>query len=188
MRKPWILLVAAVVACSSPAPTDDAPRVVTQGDGFFDRPWPSDTRLTSDGAPDLAAFPDPGVPILAGLKQAAMQRKGFPVVPVGYFRFTAPLAPRDPESVVADGSMLLVDVDPASPERGKTFPVVAHTPNADPYVPENLLAIAARPGIVLAPNRKHAFVVTTHVGFADGRTAAAARDLPPEVADIPDVA
>ncbi|HEY8077120.1 MAG TPA: hypothetical protein VIF62_23500, partial [Labilithrix sp.] len=99
-----------------------------------------------------------------------------------------PLAPRDPESVVADGSMLLVDVDPASPERGKKFPVVAHTPNADPYVPENLLAIAARPGIVLAPNRKHAFVVTTHVGFADGRTAAAARDVPPEVADIPDVA
>jgi hypothetical protein len=138
---------------------------------FFDFPYPSDLRLTSSGTPDLANFPDPGVPILAGLKQGAVQRKGFPVVPVGYFRLTAKPASRDPEVVVEGGGkapLLLIDVDPASPTRGATVPVVAHTPNADPYVPEHLIAIAARPGVVLTPNRKYAFVVTRAVGLEAG--------------------
>jgi len=137
---------------------------------FFDFPYPSDLRLSPDGTPDLSNFPDPGVPILAGLKVGATQRKGFPVVPVGYFRFTATakLSPRDPEKVATDKGVLLIDVDPTSPERGTTFPVVAATPSPDPYVPENLLAIAARPGIVLSPNRKYAFVVTREVGFEPG--------------------
>ncbi len=138
---------------------------------FFDFPYPSDLRLTSDGTPDLASFPDPGVPILAGLKLGATQRKGFPVVPVGYFKLTAKPLPRDPEAVVEGGAhapLLLVDVDPSSPARGTTIPVVAHTPNADPYVPENLVAIAARPGIVLAPKRRYAFVVTRGVGLESG--------------------
>ncbi|MBX3199881.1 MAG: hypothetical protein KF894_17225 [Labilithrix sp.] len=138
---------------------------------FFDFPYPSDLRLTSEGTPDLASFPDPGVPILAGLKVGATQRKGFPVVPVGYFKLTAQPAPRDPEVVVEGGAraaLLLLDVDPASPSRGATVPVVAHTPNADPYVPEHLLAIAARPGVILAPSRRYAFVVTRAVGLESG--------------------
>ena len=114
-----------------------------------------------------------GVPILAGLKVGATQRKGFPVVPVGYFKLTAKPAPRDPELVVEGGArapLLLLDVDPASPARGTAVPVVAHTPNADPYVPENLIAIAARPGIILTPNRKYAFVVTRGLGLESGAT------------------
>jgi hypothetical protein len=168
MRFAKLTLLLVVVSCASPSAGEEAPppSLVTDGPGFFDHPYPSDGRLTADGAPDLAAFPDPGVPILAGLKKIALERKGFPVVPVGYFRFTAPLAPRDPENVVGDRSILLVDLATA-----KTFPVVAHTPNADPYVPENLLAIAARPGIVLEPKKKYAFVVTRDVGFASGARA-----------------
>src|SRR6185312_10131983 len=51
------------------------------------------------------------------------------------FHFSAPLAPRDPTVVVpADASqpLLLVDVDPSSPERGALYPVVAGPPAADP--------------------------------------------------------
>lgn len=175
-----LLAVVAGPACSgdegSPKPPaatvafDPDAKVDAEG-AFFDFPYPSDLRLTSDGAPDLGSFPDPGVPILAGLKLGATQRKGFPVVPVGYFKLTAKPAPRDPEAVVDGGvraPLLLLDVDPASPARGTAHPVVAHTPNADPYVPENLLAIAARPGIVLAPKRKYAFVVTRAVGLESG--------------------
>jgi hypothetical protein len=136
--------------------------------GFFDFPWPSDLRLTPDGAPDVAAFPNPGVPILDGVKLGVPQRKGYAMIGAAYFKLTAKPKPRAPEDVVRGGAkapILLVDVDPASPERGALLPVVAQTPNPDPYVPENLLAVGARPGIVLAPKRKYAFVVTTAVGF-----------------------
>ena len=187
VRSPMLVVLSAllVAVAGGPACSEDesakAPQASTiafdpeaklDAEGaFFDFPYPSDLRLTTDGAPDLASFPDPGVPILAGLKLGATQRRGFPVVPVGYFKLTAKPAPRDPEVVVEGGAhapLLLLDVDPASPARGTAHPVVAHTPNADPYVPENLLAIAARPGIVLSPKRKYAFVVTRAVGLESG--------------------
>src|SRR3954469_16359856 len=90
------LIVALAPACSSssdeaaagPPPTTVAfdPEATFAGEGaFFDFPYPSDLRLTADGAPDLAAFPDQGIPILLTLKAGALQRKGFPTVPVGYF-------------------------------------------------------------------------------------------------------
>lgn len=158
-------------ASSAPTTSFDLEAKFDAEGAFFDFPYPSDLRLTADGAPDLTAFPNPGGAILDGLKKGAMERKGFPVVPAGYFRFSTALASRDPENLVEGGDkapILLVDVDPTSPERGKTFPVVAATPNPDPYVPEHLLAVAARPGIVLSPNRKYAFVVTHAVGLEAG--------------------
>lgn len=180
-----LLLAASGPACSEDEGSGGAPAATIAFDpdaeldaegAFFDFPYPSDLRLTSEGTPDLASFPDPGVPILAGLKLGATQRKGFPVVPVGYFKLTAKPAPRDPEVVVEGGArapLLLLDVDPASPSRGAALPVVAHTPNVDPYVPEHLLAIAARPGVVLAPGRRYAFVVTRGVGLESGGEPAA---------------
>ena len=184
------LLVALAPACSSARDTtgdataatvafDPNARFAAEG-AFFDFPYPSDLRLTADGAPDVAAFPDQGIPILLTLKAGALQRKGFPTVPVGYFRFTSKLAPREATAVVGGGPMapiLLVDVDPASPERGKLFPVVSATPEADPYVPEGLLAVGARPGIVLASKRTYAFVVTRAVGLDDGTTPSAPASL-----------
>jgi len=172
--------IALAPGCSSDPETPGAPAATVRFDpdadfaaenAFFAFPYPSDLRLTPSGTPDVASFPDPGVPILAGLKKGAGDRKGFPNVAAGYFTLTAKPAHRDPEQIVEGGArapILLVDVDPASPERGKAYPVVAETPNADPYVPENLLAIAARPGIVLPPYRKLAFVVTRGVGLEAG--------------------
>lgn len=146
-------------------PAEEAPTT------FFDFPYPSDLRLTPEGTPNVASFPNPGVPVLAGLKSGAQARKGFPVVPTGYFRFTGKLAPRDPNTIVDGGArapVFLIDVDPTSPDRGKTLPVVTQTPNVDPYVPPNLLAVGPRPGIVLAPKRQYAFVVTRDIGLEGG--------------------
>ncbi|MBX3224928.1 MAG: hypothetical protein KF795_30710, partial [Labilithrix sp.] len=179
--------LAIAPACSSedpvPNPTsgatssfDPAARFDAPG-AFFDFPYPSDRRLTADGAPDVAAFPDEGIPILQGVKVGASQRKGFPVLAAGYFRFNRKLAPRDLEVTIAGDArapLLLIDVDEASPERGKLFPVVASTPEPDPYIPEFLLAVGARPGIVLIPNRKYAFVVTNEIGLEDGSLPAPA--------------
>lgn len=139
---------------------------------FFDLPYPSDLRLSPSKTPDLRGFPNPeAVPLVADLLRAAEERRRFPVIPVGWFRFDGPIAPRDPEAVIAakpDSPVLLVDVDAGSPERGRLFPLVAATPPVDPYVPANLLALAPRPGIVLHPNRRYAFVVRRALGDAAG--------------------
>lgn len=161
---------ALALACSStppPAPATvadfDLAADLTQADSFFAMPYPSDLRLQADGTPDLRGFPNPlNESLIAGLKTTAMQRVGFPQMPVAYFHFDAELAPQDPKTVVAadvSSPMLLVDVDAASPERGRLFPVVAGTPAADRYVLDGTLEIAPRVGVVLHESRKFAFVV-----------------------------
>src|SRR5690606_5610133 len=60
---------------------------------FFDFPFPSDLRLSPDGKPDLAGWPNPRVSVIDKLLPAAEDRPGWPVVPVAYFRFDAPVRP-----------------------------------------------------------------------------------------------
>jgi hypothetical protein len=146
---------------------------LTSQDHFYDFPYPSDLRLTKNGTPDLTGLPYPSfLTQITTLVQTAMEHPGFPVVPVAYFNFSAPLASLDASQVVAadkTSTILLVDVDPASPDRGALTPVVATTPPMDGWVTGNLLAIAARPGFVLYPDRKYAFVVMKALGDANGQ-------------------
>jgi hypothetical protein len=139
---------------------------------FFDLPYPSDARLDAKGAPELAAYPNPSLAIIDQFKKVAVERKGFPVLSIGYFRFDKPLETRD-ANVALPGeksqSILLVDIDEKSPEKGRFLPVVASTPAPDGYVPSYLLAVSPRPGVLLAPSRKYAFVVRTQVKDAEGR-------------------
>ncbi len=150
---------------------------VTTQDHFYDQPYPSDLRLTATGAPDLRGFryPATAAPLITAMLEIAGQRQGFPVVPVGWFRFTDALAPQALTDVVpATGAVpiLLLDVDAASPERGRRFPVVALTPDSDTYLPDNVLSVAPRPGFVLHGHRKYAFVVLRSLNDARGAALA----------------
>src|SRR5579871_1000570 len=140
---------------------------------FFDFPWPSDLRLSSAGTPDLRGMPNPlSSSVVQGLIDIAQQNTGYPAVPVAWFRFTADLAPRQPTNTVAAAAsspVLLVDVDPASPDRGKLYPTIAETIAADAYVPSGVLGVAVRPGIVLEARRKYAFVVMSSANDAQGK-------------------
>ncbi len=165
---------------------------------FYDLPYPNDLRLDSAGHPDLRGYPNPNAnPILQGLAASAMERTGWPVLPVAYLRFTGPLPARSLDDLVAakvDSPILLIDIDDKSPERGRLFPTVAQAGVSDDYLPINTLSVAARPGFVLAPKRRYAFVVRRSLGakpldvpaaFADlaagrtpaGKNGAVARDL-----------
>jgi hypothetical protein len=139
---------------------------------FYDLPYPSDLRL-QDGKPRLGGFPNPrDLPLIDSFKGIAQQRLGFPVLPAAYFRFSGPMAPRQGTAEVAaapDAPVLLIDVDPASPERGRLLPVVVAAPPPDDYVPRDLLAVAPRPGFVLAPGRTYAAVLRRSLGDAQGR-------------------
>ncbi|APR87405.1 hypothetical protein A7982_12754 [Minicystis rosea] len=145
-------------------------------DHFYDFPYPSDLRLTDKGTPDLTGLPFPNfLKTIAPLQATAMEHPGFPVVPVSYFRFSAPVPTLDASKVIAadkTSPILLVDVDPASQERGTLTPVVATTPPVDGWISENTIAAAPRPGFVLHPKRKYAFVVMKSLGDADGKPLA----------------
>lgn len=141
-------------------------------DTFFDFPYPSDARLTPEGTPNASAFPNPSsVGTLQSLINILDERPGFPAIPNAYFRFDAPLPAlvlRDVIAANTSSSILLVDIDPDSPDRGKLFPTAAKVTNPDPYVPENLLGISPVPGVVLPADRSYAFVVMRSLEDAAG--------------------
>lgn len=155
-------------------------RAATAGD-FFAFPFPSDLRLDADGTPDLTSFPNPrNADVIRDLLPIADARAGWPVIPVAYFRWSAPLASRSADDVIAAdvaSPILLVDVDPGSPERGALVPTVAATLPVDRSTGENLLGISARPGFVLAPHRTYAFVVRRAANDALGRPLGVQADL-----------
>jgi hypothetical protein len=191
LRACGTLLVVAVACSSGTAPPPaaatgttllfDPSADFTSPDHFFDFPWPSDLRLSPSGTPDLRGAPNPTQSsVVEGLRQIAQQRKGYPAVPVAWFRFTAGLAPRVPTDVIAadpSAPILLVDVDAASSTPGKLLPTVAETIATDNYVPDGVLAVSPRPGVVLDPRHQYAFVVMRSAKDAAGAVLGVAPDL-----------
>jgi hypothetical protein len=148
---------------------------------FYDLPFPSDLRRTAAGGPDYAGLPIPAtVALVRSAVPVAQLRTGFPVVPVGWFRFDGALAARALAEVIppaATSPAWLIDIDARSPERGQFIPTVASTLVEDGYTAENVLAVAAVPGFVLHPGRTYAFVLTSALRDAGGRPVAASAAL-----------
>ena len=175
-----LVAVAAQIAVGCGSSSSAAPRSelvldysasFTDLAGFYQAPYPSDLRLTRDGTPDLAGFPEHDNAIIGPMVTIAGQRKGFASVSTAFFQFTLPLSAHAPEEVIAaapDAPILLIDIDDASREKGTLYPTVAATPDADKYTPDNLLTVAPRPGIILAPLRRYAFVVMRSFGDVNG--------------------
>jgi hypothetical protein len=192
-RLPLLLVFASVLGTgcgTDPVSTnvDDRTRALldfnsdlTTENRFYDFPFPSDLRVTASGAPDLVGVPHPSsVAFWDDWVALAMDRRAFPTLPVAYFRFTAALAPLDSQAVIAadkTSPILLIDIDPNSPDRGRLLPIVALTPEIDDYVPEHMLEVAPRPGFVLHENRSYAFVVMTNLLDAKGEKLAPSADL-----------
>jgi hypothetical protein len=193
LRPASLLLVSASLAlgCSSSSPTPGEPQGTTarfeleadfaaEGE-FFAFPQPSDLRVDANGTQEFAGFPNPkGLPTIELLKAAVTERRGASVLPIAYFQFEEPLAERDPAAVVPgtkDAPILLVGVEPGSPDRGRLFPVVARVLAPDAYVPDNVLAIAARPGFVLRGDSRYAVVVRRSLADAAGKPLGVPADL-----------
>lgn len=71
----------------------------------------------------------------------------------------------DPFAFVGkDAPLVLVDVDEASPERGRTFALVPryYAQAADGFYPHDEYTVVARPLVPLAAGRRYLFAVTTH--------------------------
>ncbi|HPH64600.1 MAG TPA: hypothetical protein PLF40_02605 [Kofleriaceae bacterium] len=166
-----VSLALLAAACGDNGAGDGAATVAFDLDSkldsktFWDLPFPSDLRLTADGRIDFSGFPnDDKLPLVIDLLWSAADRKGFPVMPVAWFRFTDPAtapAPKLDDVIAASATspVLLVDIDPTSPELGKLFPVVAQLLPVDAYTAPALIAVAPRMGTVLRANTKYAYVL-----------------------------
>jgi hypothetical protein len=153
--KKYLALVALAACGSSDAPTVYFDRAhANTAETFWDSPWPSDNRLDGSGETDVTGFPNPrSVPILNSLLSVIPERRGWPMMSIGYFRFTSA-----PEGM---GKTYLVDI-----EQKTTIPVVTQLLPTDRYATSNLVAIAPVPGFVLRGNAKYAYVIAKD--FAPG--------------------
>ena len=169
----------AMTACSDDAPpTDTIAFDLGGGDEFFAMPFPSDLRLTVDGHIDFSRFPNKrNLPIVRDLLSSAAEHAGFPVMPIAWFRFTGIVPDHAVDRLIAAdpaSEALLVDIDPASDERGALYPLVAQTLPFDAFAGEGLVSVAPRPGAVLRANTRYAFVLRK--AFAPGVSAPPAFD------------
>lgn len=173
MQRPVVLILAAlsVIACSSgpmPAPpraTTGQPALIFDTEGaFFDSPFPSDARRHADGAPDFDALPNPeGIGFVSSSVEAVKARDGFDPGGAIYFHFDGPLpvpAKHTADNLEDFTGILLIDVDPDSPEQGQRYPVrIRSTEHHDGIRPANLLQILPEPGISLREATTYAVVV-----------------------------
>src|SRR5688572_6408446 len=105
------LVLCLLIACGD-TPTVFFERDTTTPDTYWNFPFPSVARLDDSGAPKLAGFPNPrNVTILTSLLSIVPERRGWPVMPTAYFRFTEPPPPTTPDVVLSGGLIYLIDID-----------------------------------------------------------------------------
>jgi hypothetical protein len=144
---------------------------VSTPETFYAMPFPSDLRLSPEGYPVLTGMPAGDTLSVTQITNGAQERPGWAAVGATYFVFDGPIAPRDRTDLIpADvtSPILLLDVDPASPDRGTLYPAIAATLPVDVWVPENMLSVGPYSGQVLPGDRKYAVVVQRALGDAGG--------------------
>ncbi len=173
-----LMILVGLAGCGAPG---NGPRPLNDLDGdFFDAPWPSDLRRSSAGGLDMSGFPNvEDYPLLADYAAAIEERVGGAGnnAPI-YLRFQGPLDTSllpSPEASIDEGSpLVLVDIDPSSPERGSRVPVQwRFTTEATAYQPENLLAVSPLFGFPLRPSTTYALFLTLDLARQDPELAAA---------------
>ncbi len=141
--------------------------------GFYNEPFPLETRRTSTGAPDVTNYPNPRrVRLLDAYTAAVAQRDGFSPLSTVWIPFDGPIDPAalpTPEASREDASpVFLVDIDPESPDRGSRTPIrCAVTTRADSFRAANLLQVQPVPGFNLAQRRLYAVVARTDLATMD---------------------
>jgi hypothetical protein len=154
-------LLFVAVGCTQ---VPDLPDVVTKGDGFFGHPWPSDTRLVN-GKPDMSGFPQrEDISLIDAYVSQIEQLDGFGTHAPIFVPLDATVKdlPSPEETAEAAGPLMLLDIDPHSPERGHITPVTLVQQQADTtWQRENMLAIQPVWGFPLRPRTTYALVLTT---------------------------
>jgi hypothetical protein len=158
-------LLFLLFACSS-----ERPQALNDlSGGFFDSPFPNAERTLETGAPDYSGFPNPSESILIDTYlEVTKGLNGASTVGPITFRFDGPIdedsLPSPEESLSANASVLLVDMDSSSPHQGQLLPIQFQwQAEATSHQASNLLSIAPIYGIPLRPGTEYALVIRTEL-------------------------
>ncbi|MEQ9499858.1 MAG: hypothetical protein RIT81_23470 [Deltaproteobacteria bacterium] len=179
MRYVFTLALPLLFACSGAPFVERSTQVVFDPDDreFWSLPMPSDLRREADGTYDLDKWPaSRESDLLQDWMKVANRRMrdGWGVSSAVFVPLSGPIdestLPASPAAAMEkDASVFLLDIDPASPERGRRFPVeVKILEQVDIYTPENLLAATPVFGFVRRTSTNYALIVTTAVLDASG--------------------
>ena len=179
MRPLFLSSMLVLAACGGDGFVTRATQVTFEPghtDDFWTLPMPSDLRREADGTFNLQRYPGKRSTLAnTWLKAAdAHSGDGWGVTNGVFFTTNAPLDattfPTAAQSLEATASVYLVDIDAASPEYGRQFPLnVSFTVEAGPLSPANVLEVIPAYGFVRRPLTTYAAVVTDAVRDATGK-------------------
>jgi hypothetical protein len=194
----WILAGCGSSADSAPAgsqqPQGQAVEAVFEvpasldalaDDAWFNHPWPSDFRVNPDGSIHLLGYYNHRGAIMVNAYIQAMQDQivGFSPAASGFLRFTGPIDPAalpagPVEATQPDAPVQLIDVDAASPDKGKRRLLSLHwRAEEGAYWVTNTLAFMPALGYPLRASTRYALLVTDKVKAADGTALHAAANV-----------
>lgn len=148
-----------------------------QAKSFWSLPLPSDLRAREDGTVDYTGYPTPKSAVADAWLQTATKRSvhGYGVNNGVFFPLsgeidTSTLPSSAKAATEKDASVFLVDIDPASPERGRRFPLdVTFNGPRQASRPANTLSLVPTFGFVRRANTLYAAVVTDSVKDPSGQ-------------------
>lgn len=157
-------------------------RFEPESSDFFAVPLPSDVRLNAEGSADLhkwaRAYENALVKLWFDAADELMN--GWGLISGIFMNFSAPIDPASlpqtvEETVIAPGaelpSVFLMNVDSASPQKGRTLPIECKfTETAGTYHDANLLSCISPFGVVRQANTRYALVLTTGLKDEDGES------------------
>jgi len=139
----------------------DGPKVVVDGSGFFGAPWP-DNQRTIDGRPDLEGFPlRDDISLIEDYASQIEDLKGFGTNAPVFVPLNGPVddLPSPQETAEPDGPVMLLDIDPNSPERGTIIPVSITQQERDTeFQRRHMLAVQPVWGFPLRPRTTYSLV------------------------------
>jgi len=177
-----LLVAIGLGACSNPDDPGDATvahfSVPTEGveAEFFTLPWPNDVRLDDDGTVNLRGFPAGSTLVSVYLAVFEQEVRGWGTNAAVYFRFSSTLdttsLPATPaETLLANATAYLVNVDPDSPDYATRIPVeVTYSVAAGQFIGANHLVLRPVAGFTLREATTYAAILGRGVRDSRGRS------------------
>lgn len=177
-----LAVVLLLVSCEG-EPTLESRHRIDGATAFLDAPFPAAHR-EDDGSIAMAGFPNEreSDAIAQLITLLGESRQGFAPNGAVFLPFDGALdlttLPDVDGSTMAESSVVMVDIDPSSPDRGRRIPLeVKQTDATQTYAPEHTLVALPFAGVTPRAETLHAVYVTDDVVGAEGERVAADRTL-----------